>query len=347
VDEQPTAIEARLYPEAGLSASFMRWPEELPTGVEPVAEFQPEPGARFEVPPHVPPGPHSLVVRVAWGEEIEVFYALSLELAGATPAPTQSAGSAPQIGSFAASATEVEPGDAVTLTWEAQGGKATLCPSARFVLFTPEHCQQVPLSGSTAFTIPLETGGNRAVDFLLTVDAEGSAHPAVWQISVAFKCHRTWFYTDAPQAGICPQEPVRTHAAAQRFERGMMIWLEQFGRYIILQETAGDEGRRGRIAYLQDPLDVVRDTSAGVVAPDGLYAPASGFGLAWRGDVAGSPGFQETLGWALAPEFGYNALLQCDDALPSGGRSWQTCRLQGPGGEVIVLDPLDRWYLED
>ena len=71
----------------------------------------------------------------------------------------------------------------------------------------------------------------------------------------------------------------------------------------------------------------------------------SGFGLVWRGDVAQSPGFHQQLGWALAPEFGYDAILQCDDAVPSGGRSWQTCYLKGPGGEVIMLHPLGGWQL--
>jgi len=33
--------------------------------------------------------------------------------------------------------------------------------------------------------------------------------------------------------------------------------------------------------------------------PPGLYAPQSGFGLVWCGDVAGSPGYRERLGWAL------------------------------------------------
>ena len=125
-----------------------------------------------------------------------------------------------------------------------------------------------------------------------------------------------------------------------------MIWIEELGRYIMLEEAHLDvDDGRGCVTYLHDPLDITRDTSAGVTAPDGRYAPASGFGLVWRGDAAASPGFRDTLGWALAPEVGYDAILQCDDALPSGGRSWQTCVLQGPESEIILLDPLGRWDL--
>jgi hypothetical protein len=254
----------------------------------------------------------------------------------------------PHASSFRITPARVDPGDVITLTWEASGDRATICPSARFALFTPDDCWQASLSGMTTFTIPLEVGGNRSVDFLLTVEAEGSVDPAVWHNSVALKCHTTWFFSDAPQAGTCPLDPIKSYAAAQRFEHGAMIWIEQLGRYVILEEEPLHDGDvRKRVTFVQDPLDVARDTSTDVAAPDGFYAPTSGLGLVWRGDVAGLPGYRETLGWALAPEFGYGATLQCDDALPSGGRSWQTCYLQGPDGETIVLDPLGRWYLWD
>jgi hypothetical protein len=125
-----------------------------------------------------------------------------------------------------------------------------------------------------------------------------------------------------------------------------MIWLEEPGRYYILEGAPLFEGaERRRVEIIDDPLEMVRDTSSEVQAPPGLYAPVSGFGLVWRGDVAGSPGYRERLGWALEPEFGYEAVLQCDDALPSGGRSWQTCYLQGPDGDIFALHPLGGWYL--
>jgi hypothetical protein len=125
-----------------------------------------------------------------------------------------------------------------------------------------------------------------------------------------------------------------------------MIWLEEPGRYYLLQDTPLQEDEdRNRLDIISDPLDIVRDTSSEIEAPPGLYAPVSGFGLVWRDDVAQSPGFREELGWALAPEFGYGAILQCDDARPSGGRSWQTCYLEGPEGNVLVLHPLGGWDL--
>jgi hypothetical protein len=246
------------------------------------------------------------------------------------------------IVAFQAVPAEIEPGDVVTLSWAAVGNQAILCPSARYSLFTSDDCLPVPLSATTTFTIPVEARGNRGIDFLLTVDG------MVAQASVAFKCPRTWFFSDQSLVGICPLEPTHTFARAQRFERGTMIWVEQIGRTVILeQESLFEEDEQRRVTYLQDPLSRVRPSPSGAVAPEGLYLPEGDFGLIWRGDVAGSPGYRETLGWALAPEYGYQAIWQCDDALPSGGRSWRTCHLLGPEGEVFVLDPLERWSVWD
>lgn len=76
----PQAVEVRLYPGAGVSASFFRWPEELPTGISPLEHYQPGPASDFQIVPQAPPGAYSLVVRAAWDKDVEVFYALSLGL---------------------------------------------------------------------------------------------------------------------------------------------------------------------------------------------------------------------------------------------------------------------------
>jgi hypothetical protein len=202
----------------------------------------------------------------------------------------------------------------------------------------------VPLSGTADFTIPPEAASFQYVDFILTVETDAPAASVTGQGSVALKCATTWFFSDEPQAGICPLEPIRSYAAAQAFEQGTMIWLQDPGRYYILQDTPlQEDAERNKLDIISDPLDIERDTSSEIQPPPDLYAPVSGFGLVWRGDVAQSPGFREQLRWALAPEFGYDATLQCDDARPSGGRSWQTCYLEVPEGEVIILHPLGGW----
>lgn len=269
----------------------------------------------------------------------------------ATPTPllTAQASATPwpaQILSFDVTPDTADPGQAVTLSWQVKGGQPTLCPTARYVLFTPDDCQPVPVSGSLSFIIPAAAEGFPYVSFVLTVRPAGVGDAAVGQVSVALNCDRTWFFSDEPQAGICPREAVYTAAAAQHFQQGTMVWLAEPGRYYVLQDRPVDEGESRRaVDIISDPLDITGDTSAGVKPPPGLHAPQSGFGLVWRGDVAQSQGYRKELGWALGPEFGYDGVLQCDDARPSGGRSWQTCYLLGPDGEVIVLHPLGGWSL--
>ena len=316
-ETQPPILEATATPEASTPA---------PTATEPAASFTP---SATPIPPPSTPAPEGTDTPVP------------------TRQPTSTAtSSAPEVTSFDVSPAVVDPGDTVTLTWEAQGGSAKLCPSSRYVLFTDGDCWPVSLAGSATFEIPPEAAGFQYVDFVLTVETQGRQEKATAQVSVALKCERTWFFSDTPQAGICPREAVQSPAAAQRFEHGTMVWLETPGRYYILQDTPLlDDATRKRVDLISDPLEITVDTSDEIQAPSGLYAPQSGFGLVWRGDVAQSSGFRDELGWALAPEFAYEAILQCDDARPSGGRPWQTCYLQGPEGEVIVLPPLGGWYL--
>ena len=79
-DQDPVAVDVRLYAGAGKSGYFFRWPEEFPGGSEPVDKFEPAPSLSFQYLPPVPPGQYSLVVRATWEGPIDVFYAISFEL---------------------------------------------------------------------------------------------------------------------------------------------------------------------------------------------------------------------------------------------------------------------------
>lgn len=80
VETQPESVEVRIYPGASVSASFFMWPEDLPTGVKPVARFERVASPEFEILPGIPKGEYSMVIRAVWEGDIEVFCALNFRL---------------------------------------------------------------------------------------------------------------------------------------------------------------------------------------------------------------------------------------------------------------------------
>ena len=79
-EEPPTAVELRLYAGAGVYGSFMRWPELLPGGVEPLAKLSPAPSLRLKLVPRQPAGEYSLVVKATWEGPAVFFYAASVRM---------------------------------------------------------------------------------------------------------------------------------------------------------------------------------------------------------------------------------------------------------------------------
>ncbi len=99
----------------------------------------------------------------------------------------------------------------------------------------------------------------------------------------------------------CPRtESVTTPAAWQPFENGLMLWRADSNLiYGVGPNEAwfitGDRWVEG-----DDPYD------PSIIAPDGYYQPVRGFGLVWRQ----RPGVRAALGWALAEESGFTAVIQ-------------------------------------
>lgn len=256
----------------------------------------------------------------------------------------------PHLTSFMTEPEAVHQGETITLKWTGVGDKATLCPTARYSYFTAADCQAVAASGSLTVDLPDDLPPSYAPGYILTIERDGQT--ADYNIAIRLYCERNWFYSsEQPLGPICPQAAQPTAAAAQHFEHGTMLWLETPGVYYILTGSpldAADTYHSYPLLGAADPLNVTQDTSGSVTAPAGLFAPESGFGLLWRGDTNPAlSDLDEQLGWATAPEFAYQTTLQCDDAPPSGGRSWQSCYLQGPAGEVIYILPANygQWQL--
>ena len=239
-----------------------------------------------------------------------------------TPPATPVAGQF--IRSFEASPAEIDPGDEVTLTWEAEGDEATLYRLAATGQFG--EFWDVPLSGS--MTVQTDERDRNAVRYMLFVRQGEALENAM--VSVTVRCTGDWFFQPAPET--CPLDPaLETSAAYQPFERGHMFWLGARARIYVLYAEGGSRS----YSVLQDPwAPGMPESDPSITPPGGYVQPVRGFGMVWRGEVEPYLNVRERLGWGLQPEAGYTAQFQCDSP-----PKYVTCYLSGPGGNVWVLEP--------
>jgi len=247
------------------------------------------------------------------------------------PTPTP----APLILSFTASPTITHNlGDVVHLAWEAGGQRAELCPLTGT---GPTNCQDAPLVGEQ--DVVIDELALTYVGFALRVYTD--AQTALKTVELHPQCQnlRPWFFAGPPLR--CPADQALTsYAASQRFERGLMIWVEGTDEFYVFYDEPDDQGFQvvQRTVGLELKPGASEDNRIGEDPPPGLYEPVSGFGLIWRGEVEWpySDNVRERLGWATVPESGYDTAYQC--STPAYPRLWN-CFLLGPGGEVLHLRP--------
>lgn len=260
---------------------------------------------------------------------------------GATTNPITAA-----IEYFEAAPAILSAGDITELKWDASGVSAEICPISRYEYFTLDDCQQVALSGSLHFQIPDDLRPSFAPGFRLKVEGAAGSENQQTYAYVYLTCPTDWFFNSEPAAGPnCPQESLSSWTAIQNFEYGTMIWIESLGRYYIFSPQPLDQSplnQHQQFSQVDDPLSITGDTPSEYTPPEGLFAPDSGFGFVWRGDVADGQPLLEVLGWASAPEYGYQASFQCTEFHST--QFGTACYLEGPQGVLIWLDThYQRW----
>ena len=100
----------------------------------------------------------------------------------------------------------------------------------------------------------------------------------------------------------CPEgSPNFVYLAQQPFQNGRMIWREDNATIYVLYND-------GVWHSFEDTFEEGQpETDPNIVAPEGLFQPARGFGKVWREKLGGP---DAAVGWATLPEQGVNASVQ-------------------------------------
>jgi len=251
-----------------------------------------------------------------------------------TPAPAVPPGPASdggQVVSFTASPPTVNPGAAVTLSWEVRGtGGVTITETV------PNGGDPITVvnaqSPKGTATVYVPDRAAYSVDYTLF-----TAQGAYLTRTVRVHCPYAFFFGEGDG---CPSSPpVEIPAAYQPFEGGFMVWRgDTHEIYVFYQGAPGDQS--GAAGYfLASSYSTLPETPAdGRVPPLDRFAPVQGFGKVW----ANAPGVRDRLGWALAPEmpvtltvqqvaltripvpqFAIYLMLPDGEVIGTGGNRWQ------------------------
>lgn len=243
-----------------------------------------------------------------------------LPVRGESVTPPAATGDPAAIIGFAASSETVVNTDSVTFTWTGTGDAAYFfaCPPDRDdPCSRPSSADPLPVEGTVTIGGFSYTG-----TFRYGLEVVGAGDPAQETVSVEVTCAQEWL-GEVGALPLCAEEPALTvYAAWQPFEHGMMFWFSDVGlMYIFSDDGTFRVYTDNYIEGQPDPSDV---------APEGLQTPTRGFGLLW----ASLGGADSGLGWATAPELGF------DSARQPAGRISYTTYLQGPYERVYAITEL-------
>ncbi|MBI5957688.1 MAG: hypothetical protein HY866_03065, partial [Chloroflexi bacterium] len=254
--------------------------------------------------------------------ELPVINAPVLPPATVTPAPTLTPAPQPtpvanEIVSFAANPTTVNPGSAVTLSWEVIGtGGVTIEQAVPNVPGTSVVVNAQSPKGSAEIYLP------DFAAYSVTFTLYSASRTSTAQAKVEVYCPTAFFFGEGD--GCPSSQVIETGAVYQSFENGSMVWRQDTNEvYVFFSDNTAAYFLERDYANLPDP-------QIPEAPPLDRQAPGSGFGKVW----ANAPGVRAKLGWALDVEQGYNTRAQ-GVAPTRDPRPAFTFYLTLPGGEVI------------
>ncbi len=249
------------------------------------------------------------------------------------PIPT-STPALPVILSFIVDPLEVSPGENVTLTWTSRGGLKAVIQQYLPNFLGP--FLSVPSSGSLTVTI---TENERHWHQFVLVASDDAGHFAQASLTVRIRCPYTYFFTPARaynEGDSCPAGPATfSWAAEQVFEGGRMIWFQADNVIYVFDDDRGRDGAPS-LQFVDTWTPDEPESDPSIIPPQGLYQPIRGFGKVWRNE----PRVREQLGWALAPEHGFDGAYQRGWAPYYG---WMTAYLRTADSRTIRMYRSGGW----
>jgi hypothetical protein len=260
-----------------------------------------------------------------------------------TPVPTTPPSPTPtptpeilHIQSFEVSPTVLDPGGAVTVSWQTTGDEVDIHridDLGRIV----QYWEALP-SGSLTFDATDDI--RNFMIFRITVTTEGRQE--VLEKTVTMTCPDAWFFSNPPPA--CPRRAALTApGVAQHFERGLMVWMDTSDQIFIFYNDGGSFQGQAMHAYDISPdrwWPWMPENDPGIEPPYGYYQPIRGFYMAWAEPDYVTFHARERLGWATDQEFPLTVSYQCDSS-PSA----PDCYLQGPNGVILMKPEFAAWSL--
>lgn len=288
----PTAPASSPTPETGTAARATQTPEARPS---PTA-------TATETPAGASPSPTSTnppATKAATEPPTATATGLPAATASPTRAPVTETPAPPQIVSFDVSPKRISQGDPLTVSWQTEGATTVTVCAIPDLQAAQRACFEAPPSGTEV----LETAPQATI-YEMTLTVSNEAFEGVAQEYVCVDVSDLFFQDPHGRCGAAP--PVASYAAAQPFEGGLMIWVEQSDAFLVFLDDHTFWRFTAPLAFKPGASEENRVGGA----PQGLFEPVSGFGLLWRGEVDGAEDLRAQLGWALAPEFGFQTVTQ-------------------------------------
>ena len=218
-----------------------------------------------------------------------------------TEAPITPTPAGLSIQSFSVDVEDLAQGKRLTFAWRTTGASDVRIISGTSMRF-PQWWDVDP---EGTLTVELASTNFRNPEMQLQASDEQD-NQVTESIAVEWPCQYAYFFQ--PGLEQCPaDEPIQSSAAEQPFEGGRMLWLEQVGLegaqpglILVLYDNGSYEAYQDTWTAGEPEIDSL------ISPPDGFHQPRRGFGKIWRE----TSGVRGKLGWALAPEQGFNSAWQ-------------------------------------